>query len=332
MVIFLSNRSRLTRITSVLLCVKEESVWRHHSHMKPLITLLCIWSVAVCSIAADKAAKPKLGVAADGFPSGHDLPEGVARAFIKRDVSLFTNVCLRPFEGGEARTNYQEFLEGTIHDMKQEATQKEASPGGPKAISKVFAARHLSRNGPASFDYAMFNFHDVMFVDVEALLHNGKRALNRTLVVKKSDDRWFVHPAPNIHPLLSAGLNEESDSTQEFSDAHEIAPDDVLRRKDAEQALARIQPGMTLKDVRRAFPHTSEDVLLVSHGGMMMAFRLSPRYSIVVRFVHPPTGRPDAHLIADTSKYVQYYEPSLVNHSPTLNEDGRAVSPPGKPW
>lgn len=197
--------------------------------MKTFVAFLCILSVAVCSIAADKTDKtdkPKLKVAADGFPSGHDTPEGVAcdlaRAFIKRDVALFTNTCLRPFGGGEARTNYQEFLETTIRSIKQEATKKEPSPGGPKSISKVYAARYLSRNGPASFGYAAFNFHEVMFVDVEVLLHNGKESLVRTLVIKKSDGNWFVHPAPGLHSLLSMGLNDEPESKKDFSDAYEI--------------------------------------------------------------------------------------------------------------
>lgn len=194
--------------------------------MKTFAALLCILSIAVCSIAADKTDRPKLKVAADGFPSGHETPEGVAcdlaRAFIKRDVALFTNTCLRPFGGGEARTNYQEFLEAAIQSIKQEATKKEPSPGGPKSISKVHAARYLSLNGPASFGYAAFNFHDVMFVDVKVLLHNGKGWLVRTLVIKKNDGKWFVHPAPALHSLLSMGLNDEAESKQDFSDAYEI--------------------------------------------------------------------------------------------------------------
>ena len=194
--------------------------------MKTFAALLFVMSVAVCSIAADKTDKPKLKVAADGFPGGHDTPEGaacdLARSFIKRDVALFTNTCLRPFGGGEARTNYQEFLETTIQSIKQKTTKKEPSPVGPKSINKVYAVRPLRLNGPASFGYAAFNFHDVMFVDVKVLLHNGKGWLIRTLVIKKSDGKWFVHPAPRLHSLLSMGLNDETESKQDFSDAYEI--------------------------------------------------------------------------------------------------------------
>jgi hypothetical protein len=194
--------------------------------MKTLTTLLCILSLAVGAVAADQTARPKLKVAADGFPAGHDSPEGVAcdlaRAFIKQDAVLFTNTCVRPFGGGQARTNYQAFLESAVDGMKEESAKKQPFSGGPKAISKVYAARHLSRNGPASSGYALFNFHDVMFVDVEALLRNGKRARNRTLVVKTSDGKWFVHPVPALHSLLSAGLNEESESKQEFTEVYQI--------------------------------------------------------------------------------------------------------------
>ena len=91
-----------------------------------------------------------------------------------------------------------------------------------KAIDKVFAARHLSKGGPALWGYAAFGFEDVMFVDVEAILQNGRRSLNRMLVIKNKDGKWYAHPAPETESLLSAGLNDEATSTQDFSDAYEI--------------------------------------------------------------------------------------------------------------
>jgi len=48
-----------------------------------------------------------------------------------------------------------------------------------------------------------------MFADIGVCLHNGERAMNRTLVMKDKDGRWYVHPAPDVSPLLSEGLNEE---------------------------------------------------------------------------------------------------------------------------
>jgi hypothetical protein len=196
-----------------------------HTHMKTLTILFCIFSVTVCSLAADKA-KPKLKVAADGLPSGHDTPEGaacdLARAFIKRDASLFTNTCIRLYGGGKGPAEYAEFLKSTVESIKAEAARKDASPGGPKSIGKVFAARHLSKNGPASYGYAAFGFQEVMFVDVGVILHNDKRALNRTLVIKDRDSKWYVHPMPDVSPLLSAGLNDETASEQDFTDAYEV--------------------------------------------------------------------------------------------------------------
>src|SRR5262245_17045643 len=121
--------------------------------MKTFTVIAFALLVAFCAFAGDDTKpKPKLKVASDGFPAGHDTPEGVAcdlaRAIIKRDVALFTNTCIRPFGGGVQRTNYEAFLEKTVQDMKEEGAKKEPSPGGPKAIAKAFAARQLSQRGP----------------------------------------------------------------------------------------------------------------------------------------------------------------------------------------
>ena len=195
------------------------------THMKQLIKLVSLLSLVCCSFGAG-LAKPRLTVAADGFPGGRETPEGVAcdlaRAFTKHDVQLFTNTCLKPFGGGTSRTDYQTFLTRVEQGMQAEAAQKEPSPGGPKAIGKVYAARHLSLGGPASYGYASFGFLDVMFVDVGAVLNDGRRVLNRTLVIKTKSGAWQVHPAPGIHPLLSAGLNAEPASTADFATAYEV--------------------------------------------------------------------------------------------------------------
>jgi hypothetical protein len=194
--------------------------------MKTLTTFICLIAVILCSAVADTATKPKVKVAADGFPSGHDTPEGaacdLARSFIKRDVALFTNTCIRLYGGGTKPVEYAAFLTNTVAGMKAEAAKAQPSPGGPKSIEKVFAARRLSKDGPASYGYASFDFQDLMFVDVGVLLQNGGRALNRTLVIKDRDGKWFVHPLPSVSPLLSAGLNDEAASQQDFSEAYEI--------------------------------------------------------------------------------------------------------------
>ena len=73
-----------------------------------------------------------------------------------------------------------------------EAAKKEPSPEGPKSIGKVFAARHLSYSGPVSYGNAAFGFEDIMFVDIGLYLHNGERAMNRTLVIKDRDGNVAV--------------------------------------------------------------------------------------------------------------------------------------------
>jgi hypothetical protein len=194
-------------------------------HKKISAGFICLFAFALALVAAD-TAKPKLKVGRDGLPSGHDSPEGVAcdlaRAFIKRDVGLFTNTCIRLYSGGESRSNYQSFLEARIQTIKDEVAKKEPSPFGPKSIGKLYAARHLSMEGPASYAYASFGFQDVMFVDVGIYAYNGERSITRTLVIKDRDGKWYAHPDPLVSPLLSTGLNDEEKSTQDFTDAYTI--------------------------------------------------------------------------------------------------------------
>ena len=132
--------------------------------MKILATIICSFTVIFCAVAANPTMKPKLLVAADGFPKGHDTPEGaacdLARAFIKHDDALFTTTCIRLYGGGKARADYAAFLAKTVAEIKTEAARKEPSPGGPKSIGKMFAARHLSKDGPASYGYAAFGFQE----------------------------------------------------------------------------------------------------------------------------------------------------------------------------
>ena len=104
------------------------------------------------------------------------------------------------------------FLQQTAESIKDEAAKKQSSPQGPKSIGKVFAARHVSKSGPVSYGYAAFGFEDIMFVDVGVYLQNGERAMNRTMVIKDRDGKWYVHPAPYVSPLRSEGLNDEDKS------------------------------------------------------------------------------------------------------------------------
>jgi hypothetical protein len=190
------------------------------------IRIVCaILTLLACTVAANAATKPKLKVASDGFPTGQNTPEGaasdLARAFILQDGKLFQSVCIPPYGAGQSRADYTEYLAGVIDHFAQQK-ERAPSPDIPKKITKVFASRHLSRNGPASYGYASFDFQDVMFVDVEVMLGSGKLHLRRTLVVEDRDRKWYALPVPDVSPLLSDGLYDESSSVQPFSDTYTV--------------------------------------------------------------------------------------------------------------
>lgn len=183
-----------------------------------LVTLL------VSCLISSSAAKPKVRVASDGFPTGQDTPEGaasdLARAFASRDAAQFRRICIRPYGAGQSRADYVEYLAGVADHLKSE--QGTPSPDDPKKIEKVFAARRLSKSGPASYGYAAFDFQDVMFVDVEVVLHSGNRHVRRTMVIKDHDGKWYAHPVPDVSPLLSYGVYDESASVLLFTDVYDV--------------------------------------------------------------------------------------------------------------
>jgi hypothetical protein len=191
-----------------------------------IVIFVCASAALFCSADTRQTAKPTLRVAADGLPSGHDSPEGaacdLARSFINRDQKLFSTTCIRLYAGGTGPEAYAKFLRETIQRIEEEAARKVPSPQGPKSIGKVFAARHLSKPGPVSYGYATFGFEDIMFVDIGVFLLDGERAMNRTLIIKDKDGKWYVHPAPSVSPLLSEGLNEEKESALDLTDVYEL--------------------------------------------------------------------------------------------------------------
>jgi hypothetical protein len=186
-----------------------------------LIPLICIASLASASDA------PAVAIASDGYPTGSGTPEGAAcdlvRAFITSDVDLLKATCIKRYPPSDARFN--EFLAMIIRGTEEDKRRKKPHPKNPAAIVKVFAARHLSLNGPSSYGYAVLDLQDVMFVDVLAQLHDKSYFVNRTMVVKTAKGIWRVHPCPTIDPLLSAGLNDESDSTIEWQNQATRKPD-----------------------------------------------------------------------------------------------------------
>ncbi len=190
-----------------------------------MLKALLPWTLALLimspAVAGEPVVKAPTVVASDGFPAGHDTPEGaacdLARAFIRNDPALFLATCVEPYGSPEARVAYHRFLEGTVVQMKVGIVGSPPSPESPKGILKCFAARHLSKPGPATSGAAASGFQDVMFVDVSALLQNGTPQLCRTLVVRNKEGKWMVDPQPEQSPALSEGLDDEPPSTVELS-------------------------------------------------------------------------------------------------------------------
>ncbi|MCH7849426.1 MAG: hypothetical protein IIB53_13810 [Planctomycetes bacterium] len=151
------------------------------------------------------------------FPSGQISPEGVAcdmaRAFINADKTLWLKINNPTLT--KPNTEANDFVENISKQMEEMARIDIKDRPGPKEILRVYKARHLSMNGPASYGYAVFNFEDVMFVDVVTLNFDGTEFLNRTLVVKDRS-KWYVVPRPDLVSLLSWGLNSESESIDLF--------------------------------------------------------------------------------------------------------------------
>lgn len=156
---------------------------------------------------------------AKSLPSGTSSAEGVAcdlaRSFINRDPKLF-RACVVPADDPGDK-EYRKFLEAVVKGMAAEKAKTSPSPGGPKVIKKLYKARNLSKNGPSSYAYAVMDYVDLKFVDIKVELHNGQTSITRTLLLKGSSGRWYAHPRPDLVPMLSTGLNQESPSTIEWT-------------------------------------------------------------------------------------------------------------------
>ncbi|MCL2310671.1 MAG: hypothetical protein FWC42_10495 [Proteobacteria bacterium] len=174
------------------------------------------FALILAAVAA--AIVPAISLADDGYPSGTTTPEGAAcdytRAFMQRDLALFEQAVLPPFGDGEIRAQYEQYL-ADIKSAFLEASKRPIDPG-TREIKKVFVARSFSKSSPAADALAAFNFADVKFVDVGAA-YDGRAVKNRIIVVKDKTGRWRVHPAPEIHPALNYGINQEPPSTAEVA-------------------------------------------------------------------------------------------------------------------
>ncbi len=158
-------------------------------------------------------------VAKDGLPTGQDSAEGVAcdlaRAFAAADATMWSGITVKLPSDDQAHATLEAFVGKTATAMDVEAAKPEAERSGPKDIDTCFKARHLSDANAAAYGATLYHYQDVMFVDVVVKNHDGQESANRTLVVKAADGKWYVHPQPSLSPMLSMGLNGESDSEQE---------------------------------------------------------------------------------------------------------------------
>jgi hypothetical protein len=154
----------------------------------------------------------------NAFPTGLDTPEGaacdLARAFIECDVDWFLEVCVLPLGSGQTGEEYQDFLDQVAGGFEGEREQSTPSPYGPKRLIRTYKARALSLSGPASYGDVVMNLNDIKFVDVITELHSGETFKARTLVLQDRNGAWRVLPCPDVYPLLSAGLNDEANSTE----------------------------------------------------------------------------------------------------------------------
>jgi len=136
----------------------------------------------------------------------------LARAFIANDPDGFLRACVPA--GFGRKPEYDAFLAMVKEEMESIQRGETPVPAGPVRITHLYKARHLTNGGPGSAGFAMRAFEDVMFVDVVAEQTDGSTFTNRTLVFQRAAKQWQVMPRPDLFPLFSTGLNEESDSTE----------------------------------------------------------------------------------------------------------------------
>jgi len=234
----------------------------------PFVLLLSI--LAPMQAAAE--SKPPITLAADGFPTGQETPEGVAadlaRAYINNDPAAFKAICIRPYGQGKFRKFYEEYLPSVVEKLVAEKNKATPPPGSPKKIGKVFAFRHLSSSKPTSTAYAAFDFHDIVFVDVGVFLHNGQRFVKRTMVIKDRDGKWYVHPTPYDDEVLSQGLDTESPSSKDFSEAYQI-PESKANSVTSEKAKS-LPTGWRLSDPPRVVGFDPQAVMAAARNLMSM--------------------------------------------------------------
>ena len=158
-------------------------------------------------------AQTKYKIAADGFPTGRNTPEGTAcdavRAYFNSDHEAWLALLVPPIYA-EHNAEYHEFKEMMVAKKKRNAR----NPNFPKMkIVEVYKARNFSLNGPDSLAYAFYKFTANMFVDIRVDAGNGQVQGLRYQVMRDESGKWYFNPRPDLSYPLSMGLNDESVST-----------------------------------------------------------------------------------------------------------------------
>lgn len=185
--------------------------------MKATIRTVTAVLVAAQFIATLFIATPLLAAA---LPTGDRTPEGIAcdamTAYIKIDSKAWLATLVKPIYSPEGNKQYAEFkkeMAACADKMKNDKTYK------PPRIVRCYKARPFSKNGPGSAAYAFFDFHKNMFVDLVIETAPGENESLRYHVLCDKAGKWYFEPRPDLCPLLSMGLNDESKSTDVLFEA-----------------------------------------------------------------------------------------------------------------
>jgi len=175
-------------------------------HPRLALSRLAILATVLASLASSPAAD---------LPKGHDTPEGVATdaimAYIHSDSKAWLETLIRPIYGKEKDKEFKKFKE----QMVAAADKAKNDPSfKPPCVLKVYKARNFSLNGPGSIAYAIELMTGNMFVDFLIELKPGTTQPVRYHVLKDKDGKWYFEPRPDLCPLFSMGLNDESESTE----------------------------------------------------------------------------------------------------------------------
>lgn len=154
------------------------------------------------------------------LPTGQGTPEGVAcdavSAYIRSDSKAWLTTLIRPVYGKDGNKDYEEFKKQMVAAADKNKDDK--SSKSPRIV-KCFKARQFSLNGPASAAYALYDMNGNMFVDILIETAPGKIDRLRYHVLLDKDKKWYFEPRPDLNPMLSMGLNKESESKEVLYEA-----------------------------------------------------------------------------------------------------------------